>query len=153
MGGRRWCWRESSPRKNAGPMSGGNTASWPELPRDAGWYKVFSSGRLLLRRCEFNSSFIFRARGLLGRRGLGPGEGILLSPCNSIHMLFMKFAIDAVFLDRRGIVLRLCEGLLPWHFSPIVWRSLSVLEMAPGTIATGDITLNARLTFDSLSGS
>ena len=50
-----------------------------------------------------------RARGLLGRAGLERGEGILLRPASSIHMWFMRFAIDAAFLDPDGRVLRIAE--------------------------------------------
>jgi uncharacterized protein len=65
-------------------------------------------------------------------------------------MLFMQFAIDAIFLDKRGSVVHICEHLAPWRFSPIVWRSSAVLEMAAGTIAATKISPNAQLTFKSL---
>lgn len=120
------------------------------LPRGAGFYGVSCSGRIILDRCEFNPSFLFRTRGLLGRERLAEGEGILLSPCNSIHMLFMAFPIDAVFLDKHGVVLHLCERLSPWRFSPIVWRSSAVLEIAAGTIAMQRIRQRDQFTFDVL---
>ena len=120
----------------------------PDLPCSAGSYEVSCSGRVILKRCEFNPSFLSRAKGLLGRKALGSEEGILLFPCNSIHMLFMKFAIDAVFLDSKGAVLHLCERLSPWCFSPIVWRSSAVLEMPAGTIATKSIKRYGKVTFE-----
>ena len=121
-----------------------------DLPRTAGSYEVSCSGRLILSKCEFNPGFLFRARGLLGRNGLEQWAGILLRPCNSIHMLFMKFAIDAVFLDQSGFVLHICQHLPPWRFSPIVWRSAAVLEMATGIIAARRIRPGAQLTFKHL---
>jgi len=65
-------------------------------------------------------------------------------------MLFMKFAIDAVFLDQSGSVLHIRQHLLPWRFSPIVWRSAAVLEMATGTIAASRIRPGDQLTFKHL---
>lgn len=58
-----------------------------------------------------------RARGLLGRDGLGSGEGLLIRPTNSIHTFFMRFAIDVVFLDRAGVVLKVVSRLRPWRLA------------------------------------
>lgn len=86
-----------------------------------------------------------RMKGLLGRSGLAAGEGLLISPCQSVHMLFMKFPIDVVFLDRAGLVVGLCVNLQPFQFSPVFWKSACALELAAGTIQstgtqTGDQT-------------
>jgi uncharacterized membrane protein (UPF0127 family) len=51
-------------------------------------------------RCLLAETALTRMKGLLGRRSLPSGEGILLKPASSVHMAFMRFAIDAVFLDR-----------------------------------------------------
>ena len=75
-----------------------------------------------------------RMKGLLGRAGLNPGEGLLLSPCQSVHMLFMKFAVDVVFLDKDNRVAGLCENLQPFHFSPIFLESACAVELPAGTI-------------------
>ncbi len=74
-----------------------------------------------------------RMRGLLGRRGLPPGEGLLIRPCNAIHTLGMRFAIDARFYDRRGRLVREALGLPPGRWW--VWggrRARCVLECAAG---------------------
>ncbi len=64
----------------------------------------------------------------MGRQGLPAGEGLLLSPAPSIHTAFMRFDIDAVFLDRDLRVLRVAEGVRPWR---LAWQSgaRSVLEL------------------------
>ena len=54
-------------------------------------------------------------RGLLGRRSLPSGEGILLRPAGSVHMFFMAFAIDVVWLDRDLQVLDVKADLKPWR--------------------------------------
>lgn len=76
-----------------------------------------------------------RLRGLLGRRGLGKGEALVLRPSNSIHMFFMRFAIDALFVDKANIVVGACEDLRPWRVSPVFWKSFYVVELAAGVIA------------------
>jgi hypothetical protein len=72
-------------------------------------------GSLVCERCLLAETPLTRARGLLGRGGLKRGEGILLRPASSIHMWFMRFAIDAVFLDREDRVLRIVSHLRPWR--------------------------------------
>ena len=54
-------------------------------------------------------------RGLLGRGGLESGEGLLLRPAGSVHMFFMRFPIDVVFLSRDGEVLKIVSDLRPWR--------------------------------------
>ena len=56
-----------------------------------------------------------RMKGLLGRRDLPRGEGILLKPASSVHMAFMRFPIDAVFLDRDLRVVKIAADLKPWR--------------------------------------
>ncbi|NID13996.1 DUF192 domain-containing protein [Luteibacter yeojuensis] len=56
-----------------------------------------------------------RARGLLGRRALGEGEGLLLEPCGSVHTFWMRYPIDLVFLDAQDRLLRTCASVPPWR--------------------------------------
>src|ERR687887_277481 len=70
-------------------------------------------------------------RGLLGRGGLERGEGLLLQPAGSIHTFFMRFPIDAVFLDRGLRVVGLAPELAPWRLAARR-HAHSVLELAAG---------------------
>jgi len=72
-----------------------------------------------------------RMRGLLGRMALGDGEALAIAPCGSIHTFFMKFEIDAVFLDRRGRVVRALTGLRPWRATRFHLRAEQVVELPP----------------------
>ena len=78
-----------------------------------------------------------RMRGLLGRKGLDPDEGMLLESVGPIHTIGMRFTIDVLFLDREMKVLGLSENLKPWRFA---WTpgACYVLELSAGRIqATG----------------
>jgi uncharacterized membrane protein (UPF0127 family) len=75
-----------------------------------------------------------RVRGLLGRSGLGAGEGLWIEPCSSIHMFFMRFPIDAVFTDRAGRVVRVVPHLEPWRLAVGGRGARAVLELPMGTI-------------------
>lgn len=79
------------------------------------------------------SSLLDRAAGLLRTPRLGSGEGLWLAPCRSVHTCFMRYPIDALFVDRNRTVLH-AVTLKPWRFSRWVRRSCAVLELAAGTL-------------------
>ena len=96
-----------------------------------------------------------RMRGLLGRRGLESGEGLLLRPAPSVHTFFMRFAIDVVFLARDGEVMKVVPSLRPWR-TAAARRAKAVLELPAGEadrrgIHPG-IRLNLSLSADPSSG-
>jgi hypothetical protein len=80
-------------------------------------------------------TFFSRIRGLLGRSGLTPSEGLWIKPCNSIHMVGMRFPIDAVFLNRQSRVVKTVEHLRPGRLVFPVMTADSVIELPAGTIA------------------
>ena len=80
---------------------------------------------------EVAESAFERMRGLIGRAGLPPGKGMLITKCNCIHTLFMRFPIDATFLDRKGTVVKVVRNIRPWRLWVWGgWRTVSVLETA-----------------------
>lgn len=85
-----------------------------------------------------------RMRGLLGRSGLPAGEGLLLQPAPSIHTAFMRFPIDAVFLDRELRVLRVVERLRPWRAAS-QRGARAVLELSAGESARVGVRAGDRL--------
>lgn len=99
---------------------------------------------ILAGKCEIASTFFARFRGLQFRKELPPGHGLLIKPCNSIHMFFMRFPIDALFLDSENRIVHICEGIKPWRVSGNVKGACCVLELPSGTVsstgtAAGDI--------------
>jgi uncharacterized membrane protein (UPF0127 family) len=76
-----------------------------------------------------------RTRGLLGSAELPAGTGLWIDPCPSIHMFFMRYAIDVVFLDKSLRVTRVVEALGPWRVAFGAAGTRSVLEVPIGTIA------------------
>ena len=101
-------------------------------------------GSIVCERCLLAETALTRMRGLLGRRYLPPGEGILLKPASSVHMAFMRFAIDAVFLDREMRVVRVAADLQPWR-TAAARGSKSVLEIAAGEAARRGVSVGDRL--------
>lgn len=97
------------------------------------------------------SSFWQRFRGLMFTRSLHDGEGLLLAPCNSIHMMFMFYPIDAIFLDTGNRIKALYQKLTPW-IGLSSWHSdvTSVLELTSGTINKTGVRIDDVLRMERL---
>ncbi len=97
-----------------------------------------AGGTVVCERCEVPESSFGRARGLLGRDGLAAGEGMLIDRAGSVHMFFMRFPIDVVFLDRDRKVVGVRRGLRPWQVAA-ARRAVAALELPAGAAAEAGI--------------
>jgi uncharacterized membrane protein (UPF0127 family) len=105
-------------------------------------------GRLLADRAERATSFKDRFLGLMGRRSLAFGEGMHITPCNSIHTFFMRIPIDVVFLDPDGLIVKQIPAMPPWRVSSVHFKARSVLELPSGTLAGSGTQEGDRLIFE-----
>ena len=94
-------------------------------------------GTVVCARCFVADSALARSKGLLGRASLDEDEGILLRPGGSIHMFFMRFAIDVVFVSRDGRVLKTYSTLVPWRMA-FSLGAFAVIELPAGAISQSD---------------
>ena len=101
-------------------------------------------GAVVCERCVLADNPWTRLKGLLGRRGLEDGEGLLIRPTGSIHMFFMRFAIDAVFLDKELRVLKVSPDLKPWRMAAKKGAK-QVLEIGAGEAARRGVEPGQRL--------
>jgi uncharacterized protein len=101
-------------------------------------------GRIVCERCEVADTLMTRARGLLGRNDLPSGAGLLIRPGFSIHTLFMRFPIDAVFIDRSGSVVDVVRRLKPWRTATRL-RARAVLELPAGEADRVTLRIGERL--------
>jgi uncharacterized membrane protein (UPF0127 family) len=90
--------------------------------------------QVLSDRTRIANTLVTRMVGLLSTKSLSDGEGLWIEPCNSIHTWFMRFTIDAVFLDDRGSVVKLKDRMKPWRMTLISPKARGVLELPAGTI-------------------
>ena len=109
-------------------------------------YRVALNGEVVTPSLVRADRMWSRMRGLLGRGALAPSEGLWISPCTSIHMFFMRFAIDAVFIDEHLQVVRVHEALQPWRMARGGKHAHSVLELPPGKAAFFNIRVGDKLT-------
>ena len=85
-----------------------------------------------------------RRRGLLGRDSLDSRAALILRPCFSVHTAFMRFAIDVVFVDREGTVVKVVRNLDAWRIAG-AWGAHAAIEFAAGTIVEGAVDVGDRL--------
>ena len=114
--------------------------------RDPGRARNLDRDTVLAERLETAGSLWAKFMGLMGRAALPAGSGMWLPATNGIHMMFMKFAIDAVFVGKPGPdgsrpVLSVHRGLRAWvGLVPLVLGADGVLELPVGTVdATGTV--------------
>ena len=81
------------------------------------------------------TGFFERMKGLLGRDGLPEGEVYVFPQCGSVHTFGMRFAIDVVFLDKKGCVLSIHENVCPGRMVFGGWRAKTTLEAETGWLA------------------
>jgi uncharacterized membrane protein (UPF0127 family) len=108
---------------------------------------------VLCERLEEAGGMAGKSRGLLGRDGLDAEAGMLfeagrLEPFMCMHMLFMRFAIDVVFLNRYGRVIRINHNLRPWRISSIVWGARRALELPAGAARRSQTEVGDQINFE-----
>ena len=98
---------------------------------------VAGNGTVVCKNCEIADRTLGRMRGLLGRSGLDPGEGMLIDPAPSVMTFFMRFPIDVVFIDKAHNIVKVTHSLVPWRTAGARGAS-AALELPAGTaIALG----------------
>ncbi|TAN39046.1 MAG: DUF192 domain-containing protein [Verrucomicrobia bacterium] len=87
-----------------------------------------------------------RAIGLLGHARLPSDAGLWLVPCSAVHTCGMRFALDLLFLDHDGRVVRLSRNVPPWRFFVGGGaRAVSVIELAAGWLPRDAVALGDQL--------
>jgi uncharacterized membrane protein (UPF0127 family) len=95
---------------------------------------VADNGTVVCTHCEVADRTIARMRGLLGRSGLGPGEGMLIKPAPSVMTFFMRFPIDVVFIDKAQSIVKIAHARVPWRTAG-ARGAVAALELPAGAAA------------------
>jgi len=96
-------------------------------------------GDVLAERAELANSYWSRFVGLMGRRELLPGAGLVLKPGGGIHMWFMRIPLDVVHVDKRDRVTHVLRGILPWRFGPLFVGGKLAIELPVGAAASTQV--------------
>jgi uncharacterized membrane protein (UPF0127 family) len=96
-------------------------------------------------RITIADTCLTRLIGLVGKRGLDSGCGLLIRPSSGIHTIGMLFSIDVVALSRSLQVLQLWYGMAPFRMTSIRLRTHSVLELPAGQIRSCQMEVGDQL--------
>ena len=118
--------------------------------------RIINSTRdvILCERCGVADNLFTRVRGLLGRTGLEPDEGLLLRPCPSIHMFGMKFSLDVLFATSDNVVTDFVEGIAPgkvYVAKAHCGKAHTAIELPVGTIARSRTQLGDTLILEKIT--
>ncbi len=101
-------------------------------------------GAPLLRRVERADTLWTRTMGLMFQANMGDRDGLIIERTNGIHTHFMRFSMDAVFLDGSGEVVKFIRAMRPWRMTWFYPRATRVLEAAGGALPA-DLAVGERL--------
>lgn len=85
-----------------------------------------------------------RRKGLLGRTVFAPASAMVLAPCAAIHTMFMRFAIDVIFVDEDGRALRIVQALRPWRIAVAPFAH-AVIELPANVVRGYRVSVGDRL--------
>lgn len=107
-------------------------------------------GTVVAEHCRVASSLRDRTVGLLGTREVSPGGGLLLERTSSIHMFFMRFPIDVVFVDRAGQITRTISRLGRWRIAWAPRGTRDCLELRAGALDGIGTEAGDQLSFEPI---
>ncbi len=96
---------------------------------------------------RFADTLPTRLFGLLGRKGMEPGEGLLITPSSGVHTFGMSFAIDIVAMDQEQCVLGVWSEVAAWKIRGVSWKTRRVLELSAGESRRPKIAIGDELEF------
>ncbi|MBR0261407.1 MAG: DUF192 domain-containing protein [Selenomonadaceae bacterium] len=106
--------------------------------------KFFINGSTL--EVEIADSFFKRLRGLMFRRRLEEGRGLLLAPCDGVHMFFMRFSIDVIYLDKDFCIKKIVRDLMPWLGVSFCFGAWGALELPSGEAERLKLVVGQKIT-------
>jgi uncharacterized protein len=112
-------------------------------------------GTTLCNQIEDAGGLAGQSRGLLGRDGLEPGHGMLFvrgryEPVMWMHMFFMRFPIDIVFLDRHDRVVHISHSLKPWRVSAVVFGAQKAIELESEAAVRSNTRVGDSIAFETI---
>lgn len=105
----------------------------------------FKNNLIICDKLAFAVNFYSRLMGLMFKKTITKGEGLIIPSCRSIHTCFMKFPIDALFLNKEHEIVKIYVALKPWRMTSVVLGAADVLELPENTVAEKDLKVGDKL--------
>lgn len=114
--------------------------------------KNLDTGAVIADRVSVAATRAARRKGLLDRSSLEPGEALWIVPSRGVHTIGMRFAIDVLALDDRGVVIDTVAALPPWRIRLPRRGTVGVLELPAGSVAESGTSVGHRIQFERNNG-
>ena len=115
------------------------------------WISIARDSEVLFPRTSCAARFTSRLRGLMFYPTYPNFDGLLLIPCHEIHMFWMKFPLDLVYLSSEGRILTTVANLAPGKLGPKIKETMAVLELPVGTVARYGLKNDESLEIKNIS--
>lgn len=112
---------------------------------------VEGKATIIGNRIKVANTFATRFLGLMGKKKLAPGSGLLIVPSSGVHTCWMRMPIDVVALDKENRVVALGHAVRPWRISGLRTATKSVLELPAGRAEACGLEVGDKLVLRSES--
>lgn len=113
-------------------------------------YELYVNNKIVSNNIKLADNFFTRLKGLMFTKELLPQEGLIINPCNSIHMCFMNYPLDILFIDKDSNICAMLENIKPWRISKIYFDAEYVIELPTGTISKNNIEKNQKISLKTI---
>ena len=110
-------------------------------------YATDNNTVIIVSKVYLARGFFKKLFGLLAFKPLKESEGLLIKDCRSIHTMWMRYSIDAVFIDKQDRVTAVYKDMAPFRFSPYIRGASSVLELKAGSADRASIRIGDTISF------
>lgn len=91
-----------------------------------------TKNKIICENCGLADKLKTRIVGLIGRKNISDDEGLIITGCRSIHSFFMRFPISAVFIDKKGNVVKILDDFKINRISGYYYKADKVIELPAG---------------------
>ena len=106
--------------------------------------------RVLADSAHLACSYWERLIGLMGRKALAQGEGLIIDPCSSVHMFWMRFAIDVIYVNKAHVIVGIDHDLRPWHIGHFNRKVRYIVELPAGKAHETGTQVGDKLILENL---
>lgn len=110
---------------------------------------VRTTGKLLASEVEIADTFWRRFRGLMLRRSFPRGSALLFKLVRpgryGVHMFFVRFPIDLLYLNENFVVVDICRALKPWRIHRPKAKASYIVELPAGTVSRARVKLGQKI--------
>ncbi len=101
--------------------------------------------QIISEKVKVAETFFSRLVGLMFKSNMNGYDSLLIKKCNSIHTFFMRFSIDAVFLNSDFEIVKIYRFMKPWRMTRMVFKATQVLELKAGALPE-NVNIGDRVT-------